>query len=110
MTDATWSALLLFSAGLLHSFSLICRKLPASRLPSFYPATPVGRGLIDAAWIILFLVGIRLAFVLSLWLGLIALAIYFVGLPFLFQPPLVRMIGFRSFRDYLDTVDRKDER
>jgi hypothetical protein len=107
MTPATWSALLLLAAGLIHSFSLMCRKLPPKRRPTSYPSTPPGRGAIDLVWIVLFLTGIRLAFSLSLWLGIVAAIIYFVALPFVFQPSLARMLGFRNLRDYLDTVDRE---
>jgi hypothetical protein len=107
MTPATWSALLLLAAGLLHSCSLMCRKLPPARRPAVYPSTPLGRGAIDLAWIVLFLAGIRLAFGLSLWLGIVAAIIYFAVLPFVFQPSLARLLGFRNLRDYLDTVDRE---
>jgi len=107
MTPATWSALLLLAAGLIHSFSLMCRKLPPARRPAVYPSTPLGRGAIDLVWIVLFLAGIRLAFGLSTWLGIVAALIYFVVLPFVFQPSLARMLGFRNLRDYLDTVDRE---
>jgi hypothetical protein len=107
MTPATWSALLLLAAGLVHSFSLMCRKLPPKRHPAVYPAGPLGRGAIDLAWIVLLLAGIRLAFSLSPWLGILGAIIYFVVLPFVFQPSLARMMGFRNLRDYLDTVDRE---
>jgi hypothetical protein len=107
MTPATGSALLLLAAGLLHSFSLMCRKLPPARRPAAYPSTPLGQGAIDFGWIILFLAGIRLAFGLFLWLGIVAAIIYFAVLPFVFQPSLARMLGFRNLREYLDTVDRE---
>jgi hypothetical protein len=108
MTPATWSALLLLVAGLVHSFSLMCRKLPPKRHPAFYPFTPFGRGALNLAWIVLFLAGIRLALSLAPWLGIVAAIIYFVVLPFVFQPSLARMLGFRNLRDYLDTVDREN--
>ena len=107
MTSATWSALLLLAAGLLHSFSLMCRKLPPKRHHAIYPSTPLGRGAIDLGWIVLFLAGIHLALSLSPWLGVVAAIIYFVVLPFVFQPSLARMLGFRNLRDYLDTVGRE---
>lgn len=106
MTPATWSAILLLAAGLFHSFSLMCRKLPPKRRPAAYPSTPLGRGVIDVGWIVLFLSGIRLAFGLSPWLGIVAAIIYFVVLPFVFQPSLARMLGFCNLRDYLDAVDK----
>jgi hypothetical protein len=106
MTAASWSALLLFAAGLLHSFSLMCRKLPPVRRSPVYPAAPLGRGALDVSWILIFLAGIRLAFGLSVWLGIVATGIYFVVLPFVFQPPLARLLGFRNLRHYLDTVDK----
>jgi hypothetical protein len=107
MTPVTWSALLLLAAGLAHSFSLMCRKLPPKRHPTVYPSKPLGRGAINFVWIILFLTGIRLAFSLSFWLGIMAALIYFIVLPFVFQPSLARMLGFRNLRDYLDTVERE---
>lgn len=106
MTSATWSALLLLAAGLLHSFSLMCRKLPPTRRPALYPSTPLAQGALNSGWIVLFLAGIRLAFGLSLWLGVVGTIIYFMVLPFVFQPSLARMLGFRGLRDYLDTVDK----
>jgi hypothetical protein len=107
MTPATWSALLLLAAGLIHSFSLMCRKLPPARRPDIYPASPLAQGALNLSWIILFLAGIRLAIGLSVWLGVMAIIIYFVVLPFVFQPSLARMLGFRGLRDYLDTVDKR---
>jgi hypothetical protein len=107
MTPATWSALLLLAAGLIHSFSLMCRKLPPARRPDIYPASPLAQGALNLSWIILFLAGIRLAIGLSGWLGVMAIIIYSVVLPFVFQPSLARMLGFRGLRDYLDTVDKR---
>lgn len=106
MNDATLSALLLLVAGLLHSISLMCRQLPQPRRPALYPRRALSQGLIDLTWFILFLYGAALAFTLSLWLGVAASAIYFFVLPFVFQPPLAQMFGFKNLREYLDAVDR----
>lgn len=110
MTPATQSALLLFAAGLIQSFSLMCHKLPAERLPKAFPSHPLGRMAINLVWILLFLAGIRLALVLSIQLGIVAAILYFVVLPFVFQPPLARMLGFRNLREYLVTIDDKQGR
>lgn len=107
MTPATWSALLLLAAGLIHSFCLMCRKLPPAHRPGIFPDPPLAQGALNLSWIILFLAGIRLAFGLSPWLDITAVIVYFVVLPFVFQPSLARMLGFRGLRDYLDTVDKR---
>lgn len=110
MTPATQSALLLLAAGLIHSFSLMCRKLPAERHPAFYPRRPLLRTAIDLVWVLLFLAGIRLAFTLATTLGIVAALLYFIALPFVFQPPLAKMLGFRDLRDYVETAERHKNR
>jgi len=105
MTPATQSALLLLAAGLLQSLSLMCHKLPVERQPAWYPGQSRWSLALNLLWFLPFLVGIRLAFVLSIQLGVVAGVLYFVVLPFVFQPPLARMLGFRDLRDYLQTVD-----
>lgn len=107
LTPATASALLLIGAGVLHSLSLMCRKLPPARRPRRYPAAAPAQVAIDLAWIALFLAGMRLAWGLSTLLGVTAALLYFVVLPFAFQPPLARLLGFASFRDYLDATRRR---
>ncbi|PLX81686.1 MAG: hypothetical protein C0617_16485 [Desulfuromonas sp.] len=106
MTPATLSALFLFAAALLQSFSYLCRKLPAERRPNIYPRNQWAQAGIDLSWICLFGAGIVPAFGLSAWLGAVALIAYFVILPFAFQPSMARLMGFKSLRDYLETVDR----
>ncbi|BCR04014.1 hypothetical protein DESUT3_10830 [Desulfuromonas versatilis] len=102
----TLSALLLFLAALLHSFSFMCRKLPAGRRPRLYPGSGGARVLLDLTWLLLFLTGAWLALQISTTLGILAAVVYFVVLPFVFQPPMARMMGFASLRAYLETVDR----
>ncbi len=102
----TVSALLLFLAALLHSFSFMCRKLPPARRPRAYPRAGTTQALLDLVWVIVFLTGAGLAFKLSTGLGIAAAVLYFLVLPFVFQPPMARMMGFSSLRDYLETVDR----
>lgn len=106
MTAATLSALLLLAAGLLQSFSLMCHRLPAARRPELYPHSDLGRIALNGAWLLLLVTGAVIAFRLDLRLGGVGLAIYFIVLPFVFQLPMARMLGFKNFRDYLDTVDR----
>jgi hypothetical protein len=110
MTQATQSALLLLAAGLIHSFSLMCRKLPTPRRPACYPQHILLRSAIDLAWLLLFVAGIRLAFVLSTILGIMAAILYFVALPFVFQPPLARMLGFRDLREYVKATEQHETR
>ncbi len=106
MTPATQSALLLLAAGLTHSFSLMCHKLPSERCPAFYPRHPLLRTIVNLVWLLLFVAGIRLAFVLATMLGIVAAILYFVALPFVFQPPLARMLGFHNMKDYLETTEQ----
>ena len=106
MTAATLSAVLLLAAGLLQSFSLMCHKLPSPRRPRLYPGGDLGRLGLNGAWLLLLAAGAGLAFSLDALLGWLGLALYFVVLPFVFQLPMAHMLGFKSFRDYLDTVER----
>ena len=82
MTPATQSALLLLAAGLTHSFSLMCHKLPSERCPAFYPRHPLLRTIVNLVWLLLFVAGIRLAFLLA------------------------TMLGFRNMKDYLETTEQ----
>lgn len=106
MTAATVCALLLLVAGLLHSASFMCRKLPPARRPDWYPKRLFEQTLLDLSWICLLIWALGIAFRLSLTLGLAALVIYFIALPFALQPPMARLLGFRSLRHYLDLIDR----
>ncbi len=106
MTQATLCALLLVAAGLLHSASFMCRKLPAARRPGWYPQGSGSAALLDLAWITLLIWAQALAFGLSTTLGLTAAAVYFVVLPFALQPPMARLLGFRSLRHYLEVVEQ----
>jgi hypothetical protein len=106
LTLATLCALLLLAAGLLHSYSFMCRKLPPGRRPGFYPRRRNLQLAIDALWITLFLAALVLAFVLSVRLGIVAILLYFLALPFALQPPLARLLGFRSLRHYLEEIDK----
>lgn len=111
MNAATVSALLLFTAGLLQSLRLLCQRLPPARRPEHFPTQRGALLVYDLVWISLCGVGFFLAFSLDTVLGLFALVTYFVILPFVFQLPLARLLGFPSFRAYLDAIDRhKDER
>jgi hypothetical protein len=108
MITATVTALLLAAAGLLQSLALMCRKLPEQRRPAIYPSEKLQRLLFDVAWVPLFGVGIILAFQSGgALLGVVALGIYFIILPFVFQLPLATMLGFRNFKDYLKATETK---
>jgi len=105
MNDATLSAVLLLLAGGLHSFCHLCRKLPESRRPALYPREGSMQSLFSFSWVPLFALGAYLAFRISPTLSLVAGLIYFFVLPFVFQIPMVRLLGFESFRRYVETVD-----
>ncbi len=107
MSSATLSALLLFFAALLQSASYLCTRLPAARRPEWFPGDRLRRTLFDLGWVLLFIAGIALAFKLDLWLGLIAAALYFIALPFVFQPALAKLLGYRSLRALLDDLDER---
>jgi len=104
MNEATRCALLLLGAGWLQSFLFVMNKLPAERQPPGYPTGPTWQLLLNLIWIALFGWGIALAFRLNLWLGVIAVPVYFVVLPFAFQLPLVKLFGFYNFREFSDSV------
>ncbi len=101
------AVLLLMAGGFLHSFALMCRKLPPERRPAAYPRRRFEQILLNVSWIILAASGLRQAFLLSMTAGFVAIAIYFLVLPFAFQPALARMMGFRSLREYVETTTSK---
>lgn len=107
MITATITALLLVAAGFLQSLALMCRKLPEKKRPAIYPADKLPRVLFDTAWIPLFIVGMFSAFQSGgTLLGVTALAIYFVILPFVFQLPLATMLGFKNYREYIKATEK----
>lgn len=104
---ATIAALLLTVAGILHSYCFMCRKLPAARVRSYYPASFNLQVLLNLCWIALALTGFLLTYSLSPTLGLLSVAIYFLLLPLLLQPFLSRLLGFRNLVEYVEMVDRQ---
>lgn len=106
MTPPTICALLLLAAGLVHSVSFMCRKLPPARRPEWYPKRPAEQTLLDLTWICLLIWAMGIAFRLSTTIGLAALALYFIALPFALQPPMAKLLGFRNLRHFLDLVDK----
>lgn len=110
MIPATIAALLLVAASFLQSLALMCRKLPESRRPAIYPTDPLARLLFDVAWIPLFIAGIFSALKLGILLGVVALTIYFLVLPFVFQLPLATMLGFKNFSAYLRATEAKEKK
>jgi hypothetical protein len=94
-----------FCAGLVQSFCYMNNRLPEERRSPAYPPEPGKRAMLNIAW--MFQLGF--AVVMSLSQGivylLVALAIYFILLPFVFQIPMARMLGFRNIREYIETVD-----
>ncbi|NIQ94377.1 MAG: hypothetical protein GWN87_09290 [Desulfuromonadales bacterium] len=107
MTLATLCAFLLLVAGAIHSYSFMCRKLPAERRPPRYPLKRAGQILLDLLWVLIFFAGIQLAFTLSVALGIVAAVLYFVVLPFLYQPMVAKLIGFKGLRDYIDYLEHR---
>lgn len=107
MNSATLAAILLICAGVIHNYSFMCRKLRPEERKVNYPATPSGQLLFDLSWILLAAAGLYLSFTLSPLLSLIAAAIYFLFLPFVLQPPLARLLGFRNLTDYVNRIDRR---
>jgi len=104
MSEATRCALLLLGAGWLQSFIFVMNKLPAERRPNGYPSAPAWQLLFNLVWVALFGWGIVLAFRLNLWLGIVAVPVYFVVLPFAFQLPLVKLFGFYNYREFSDSA------
>lgn len=105
MTLATLSALLLFLAALLQSLSYLCNKLPETKRPKWYPGGRLGSTLLDFSWVMLCIAGLGAAFTLNLGLGIVAMAIYFLGLPFLFQSALAHLLGFKNLRALVAFID-----
>lgn len=61
--------------------------------------------MLDISWMISFAVGAGASFSVSVWLGIVAVAIYFIVLPFLFQSALSRLLGFRSLKELVEYID-----
>ena len=106
LNNATLAAILLICAGIIHNYSFMCRKLRPEKRKVIYPATPAGQLLFDVSWILLATVGLFLSLNLSPLLCAVAAAIYFLLLPFVLQPPLARLLGFRSLSDYVNHIDQ----
>ncbi len=104
------AVLFLMAGGFLHSFSLMCRKLPPERRPSIYPRRLFEVIALNGAWILLAATGLGQAFSLSLTAGFVAIAIYFLVLPFVFQPTLARMMGFANLREYVEATSKPSPR
>ena len=104
MTEATRCALLLLGAGWLQSFIFVMNKLPGERRPPGYPSGGIWQLLLNLVWIALFGWGIALAFRIELWLGVVAVPVYFVVLPFVFQLPLVKLFGYDNYREFSEGV------
>lgn len=107
LNDATLAAVLLICAGIIHNYSFMCRKLKVSELKVFYPETPIGKLTFDLSWILMAVTGLFLTFKLSIVLAAVATAIYFLLLPFVLQPPLARLLGFRNLSEYVNHIDRR---
>lgn len=109
LNSATLAAVLLIAAGIIHNYSFMCRKLNAEQLNIFYPATPIAKLIFDFSWILMAAAGLYLTFNLSMVLCALATAIYFLLLPFLLQPPLARLLGFRSLADYVNHIEQQQK-
>lgn len=107
LNSATLAAVLLIAAGIIHNYSFMCRKLKSEELKAFYPTTPGGKLIFDLGWIILATTGLYLTSSLSLMLCAVAVAIYFLLLPFMLQPLLARLLGFTNLRQYVNHIDRR---
>lgn len=110
MSTATQAALLLLGAGWLQSFVYICSKVPPERLPPGYPKNGTSLMLLNLTWIVMFGAGLILTLGLSPWLALLGGILYFTVLPFVFQLPLVKLFGFRSYKEFIDLVDELAEK
>lgn len=108
LNNATIAALLLICAGILHNYSFMCRKLKPEQLKVIYPSTPTARLAFDMGWMLMAAMGIYLTFSLSMVLAAIATAIYFLLLPFILQPPLARLLGFKNLQEYVDYVEKQE--
>lgn len=110
LNNATLAALLLICAGIIHNYSFMCRKLKPEELKVFYPHSPFGKLVFDLSWMLMAAAGLYLTFRLSMLLSAVATAIYFLLLPFVLQPPLARLLGFKNLTDYVDYIDRQPNR
>jgi hypothetical protein len=108
LNDATLAAVLMIVAGIIHNYSFMCRKLEPEELQVFYPNSPIGKLIFDTGWMVLAMTGLYLTFTLSLVLSALAAAIYFLLLPFLLQPPLARLLGFKNLTEYIEHIERNN--
>lgn len=106
LNTETLAAVLLICAGIIHNYSFMCRKLAPSELKVAYPTSQFGKLLLDSSWMLMVAAGLYLTYRLSLVLSAVATVIYFLLLPFLLQPPLARLLGFRNLSEYVRHIDR----
>ncbi len=109
-SEPTTAAIILLCAGVIHNYSFMCRKVPAATLNAYYPATPSGKFLFNLSWMSMAGYGFLLCSKISTLLFWVAVAVYFLLLPFLLQPQLARLLGFKSLSDYIATVDEQQNR
>ena len=105
LNNTTLAAVLLICAGIIHNYSFMCRKLPKEKLKIPYPSSTVGMLLFDLSWLLMVAYGFYLTLQISTMLGMVAAGIYFLLFPFLLQPPLARLLGFRSLSDFVNSTD-----
>lgn len=110
LSPESLAAVLLICAGIVHNYSFMCRKLPAETLQTPYPKSALGKILFDLSWILLAAYGLLLTFQLSTVLSMVAAGIYFFILPFVLQPPLARLLGFKSLTDFVNSIDDPKQR
>ena len=108
LNSTTLAAILLIVAGIMHNYSFMCRKLNPAGLKVPFPATVGGKLALDLSWILLATAGLYLTFNLSPILCAVATAIYFLLLPFLLQPPLAKLLGFRNLTEYVEHIESQD--
>lgn len=106
VNNETTAAVLLVSAGVIHNYSFMCRKLPPEHINVAYPDFMTGKILLNLSWVAMALYGFLLCYNISLLLCGAAVAIYFLVLPFLLQPLLARMLGFSSLTEYVNRIDQ----
>ncbi len=105
--NATLAAILLIGAGIIHNYSFMCRKLKPEELKVLYPRSPVGKLIFDLSWMLMAAAGLYLTFQLSMLLSAVATVIYFLLLPFILQPPLARLLGFKNLATYVNHIDQQ---
>ena len=105
LSKTTLVAILYFSAGLIQSFCYMNGRLPEDRRSPVYPKSPAAASLMNISWMVELVAAMAMTSTYGFTYLIGAIAIYFGILPFVFQIPMARMLGFKNLKAYFAIID-----